>query len=75
MLPRALPLIDTFNNSDVTNDQGIESSTPFTPYAGTLDARLDWTVGRRGIPYLDWGLHPGKAWIRVQSVAWTLQSD
>lgn len=64
-----LPLIDTFNNSDVTNDQGIESSTPFTPYAGTLDARLDWTVGRRGIPYLDWGLHPGKAWIRVQSVA------
>ena len=64
-----LPLIDTFNNSDVTNDQGIESSTPFTPYAGTLDARLDWTVGRRGIPYLDWGLHPGKAWVRVQSVA------
>ena len=64
-----LPLIDTFNNSDVTNDQGIESSTPFTPYAGTLDSRLDWTVGRRGIPYLDWGLHPGKAWIRVQSVA------
>lgn len=64
-----LPLIDTFNNSDVTNDQGIESSTPFTLYAGTLDSRLDWTVGRRGIPYLDWGLHPGKAWIRVQSVA------
>ena len=34
------------------------------PYAGTLDSRLDWTVGRRGIPYLDWGLHPGKLWIR-----------
>lgn len=64
-----LPLIDTFNNSDVKNDQGIESSTPFTPYEGTLDSRLDWTVGRRGIPYLDWGLHPGKAWIRVQDVA------
>lgn len=64
-----LPLIDSFNSSDVKNDQGIESSTPFTPYAGTLDSRLDWTVGRRGIPYLDWGLHPGKAWIRVQSVA------
>jgi hypothetical protein len=64
-----LPLIDTFNDSDVKNDQGIESSTPFTPYVGTLDARLDWTVGRRGIPYLDWGVHPGKAWIRVQSVA------
>ncbi|MGA0559660.1 RagB/SusD family nutrient uptake outer membrane protein [Larkinella sp. VNQ87] len=64
-----LPLIDTFNDADVKNDQNIESSTPFTPYDGTLDARLDWTVGRRGIPYLDWGNHPGKAWIRVQSVA------
>ncbi len=64
-----LPLLDSFNNEDVKNDQGIESSTPFTPYEGTLDSRLDWTVGRRGIPYLDWGLHPGKAWIRVQAVA------
>ena len=43
----------------------MESNDPsFTPYAGTLDPRLDWTVGRRGIPYLDWGNHPGKAWIR-----------
>lgn len=64
-----LPLIDTFNNSDINHDLGIESSQPFTPYAGTLDARLDYTVGRRGIPYLDWGNHPGKAWIRQQAVA------
>ena len=39
---------------------------PFTPDAGNLDPRLDWTVGRRGIPYLDWGAHPGKKWIRDQ---------
>ncbi|MDH5599019.1 MAG: RagB/SusD family nutrient uptake outer membrane protein, partial [Cyclobacteriaceae bacterium] len=32
-----------------------------------LDPRLDWTVGRRGIPYLDWGNHPGINWIRLQS--------
>jgi hypothetical protein len=64
-----LPLLDDFNNADVTNDQGIESKDPFTPYAGTLDSRLDWTVGRRGIPYLDHGLHPGKAWIRDQAYA------
>ena len=38
----------------------------FTPYTGTLDPRLDWTVGRRGVPYLDWGPHPGKNWIRDQ---------
>ena len=31
-----------------------------------VDPRLDWVVGRRGVPYHDWGLHPGKAWIRDQ---------
>lgn len=62
-----LPLIDSFNESDVTSDQGIESTAPFTPYAGTVDPRLDWTVGRRGIQYLDWGVHPGKAYVRDQA--------
>jgi len=62
-----LPLLDTFNNTDLPNDQGIESTAPFTPYAGPLDPRLDWTVGRRGIPYLDWGVHPGKAYVRDQT--------
>jgi len=64
-----LPMLTDFNKEDVTNDQGIESSAPFTPYAGSLDPRLDWTVGRRGIPYLDHGDHPGKAWIRDQAYA------
>jgi hypothetical protein len=62
-----LPMIDSYTKNLVTNDQGLQSSAPFTPYAGTLDARLDWVVGRRGIPYLDWGLHPGMAWIRQQN--------
>ncbi len=61
-----LPDLDNFNTQDVKNDQGVKSFEPFTPYDSTLDPRLDWTVGRRGIPYLDWGLHPGKRWIRVQ---------
>lgn len=64
-----LPLLDTFNQEDVKNDEGIASADPFTPYTGTLDPRLDWTVGRRGIPFLDYGLHPGKAWIRDQNFA------
>jgi hypothetical protein len=59
-----LPLLDTFNQSDVKNDEGIKSNEPFTPYEGNLDPRLDWTVGRRGIPYLDWATHPGADWIR-----------
>jgi starch-binding outer membrane protein, SusD/RagB family len=62
-----LPLLDTFNASDVNSDQGIEVTAPFTPYAGTLDPRLDWTVGRRGLPYLDWGVHPGKTYVRDQA--------
>lgn len=61
-----LPLIDTYQLTPVKNDQGISSSEPFTPHEGPLDARLDWCVGRRGIPFLDWGVHPGMAWIRSQ---------
>ena len=33
------------------------------------DPRLDWTIGRRGIPYWDWGVHTGSDWIRDQSYA------
>ena len=62
-----LPNLDTYNLSDVKSDQGILSSDPFVPDTITLDPRLDWTVGRRGIPYLDWGIHPGHDWIREQS--------
>ncbi len=53
---------DTSNVTNMTNDMGIASADPFTPYAGTLDPRLDWSVGRRGIPYLDWGVDPGQDW-------------
>lgn len=62
-----LPLLDTFNDMDVTNDQGIPSEDPFDPYVGNLDPRLDWTVGRRGIDYLEWGPMPGMRWVRDQS--------
>lgn len=63
-----LPVAD-FNAVDVTNDDGLTSADPFTPHAGTLDPRLDRTVGRRGIPYLDWGVHPGTDWVRNQAYA------
>ena len=60
-----LPDLDNFNDTYVKHDSGIPSSDPFEPDTRTLDPRLDWTVGRRGIPYLDWGVHPGAAvWIR-----------
>jgi hypothetical protein len=56
-----LPDPDNFNTSPVTIDDGQAS---FTPYAGTLDSRLDWTVGRRTIPFLDWAIHGGTEWQR-----------
>ena len=60
-----LPLLDTFNQTDVTNDQTLESSDPFTPHTGPLDPRLDYTVGRRGIDYNGYGLNPGQDWVRA----------
>ncbi len=64
-----LPLLDTYNNGDLKNDQGLTSSMPFTPTTVTIDARLDWTVGRRGIPCLDWGNAPGDSWVGYQNEA------
>ncbi|KAB7731364.1 RagB/SusD family nutrient uptake outer membrane protein [Rudanella paleaurantiibacter] len=64
-----LPLLDGSYNSAanaVKNDMGVLSKDAFTPDAGNLDPRLDHTVGRRGIPYLDWMDHPGADWIRNQ---------
>jgi starch-binding outer membrane protein, SusD/RagB family len=52
-----LPLLDTWYT-------GLSVSDPAAPYVGTLDPRIDWAIGRKGIPYLDWGPHPGDDWIR-----------
>jgi len=48
-------------------DLGLTSTDDFTPDTGNLDPRLDHAIGRRGIPYLDWGPHPGASWIRSQA--------
>lgn len=67
-----LPLLDDSYRSDANTlktDQGILSDQDFTPDAGNLDPRLDHTIGRRGIPFLDWGAHKGYSWVRDQSYA------
>jgi hypothetical protein len=67
-----LPLLDNSYNdaaNKVKNDQGLAITAAFTPDAGPLDPRLDWTVGRRGIPYWDWGKHTGSDWVRDQTYA------
>ncbi len=68
---KGLPLLDgSYNNTNLKNDEGISASDPFTNDNVTpLDSRLDWTAGRRGISYWDWGGHPGRSWIRDQAYA------
>ncbi len=66
-----LPFLDgSYNTTDLQNDQGKSSTTPYLPDAVTpVDPRIDWTMGRRGIPFLDWGVMPGQDWIRNQAAA------
>jgi len=40
------------------------SGTAFVPPTNALDPRIDWTLGRYGIPFLDWGLCGGEQWSR-----------
>lgn len=80
-----LPLFDSYHLTPIKNDQGLTSSEAFTAHDGPLDPRLDWNVGRRGIPFLDWGIHPGMAWIRqqntggpysvIKNIAWQARVD
>jgi len=66
-----LPIFDDAvrNANKIISDDGLEATQPFTPDAGLIDPRLDWSVGRRGIPFLDYGIMPGKTWIRDQAAA------
>ena len=67
-----LPLLDgsyRTGANELKTDQGLLSSAAFTPDQGPVDPRLDHTIGRRGLPFLDWGLHRGQAWIRDQNYA------
>ncbi|MES2110361.1 MAG: RagB/SusD family nutrient uptake outer membrane protein [Bacteroidota bacterium] len=58
-----LPMPATYNNDDVKNDKTLKPADPFVPTTVKLDARLDWSAGRRGIPYLDWGIMTGADWV------------
>jgi hypothetical protein len=50
------------------NDMGILSASTFVQDTVTpVDPRLDVSIGRRGIPFLDWGIMRGETWIHDQS--------
>jgi len=60
---------DNTGNDPLTSPGQWQEDTTYTEYAGQLDPRLDWSVGRCGIPYWDWGDHTGRDWIRDQNFA------
>lgn len=63
-----LPTLDRAAGTSVKNDQDVESNAEYSLGTQTVDPRLEWSVGRRGVPYHDWGPHPGDLWIRDQAV-------
>jgi hypothetical protein len=62
-----LPALDIEDRDPLESDMGIMSSQVFIPTDHLLDPRVDWTIARRGIDFLGWGIHPGYDWIREQS--------
>lgn len=52
-----LPLAMTDANWN-QNDENMDDS-----FTQPLDPRIDWTIGRDGVPYMDWGKHE-RSWIR-----------
>ena len=60
-----LPLLDTYNQTDITNDYGVNSDEPHTPHTGPLDPRIDFTIGRRGIDLNGYGPNEGKDNVRA----------
>lgn len=63
-----LPTMDRSAGTGVKNDQGVDADVSYSLGTQILDPRLEWSVGRRGVPYHDWGPHPGDLWIRDQAV-------
>jgi len=56
--------IPNYSVTDLPNDHNLTLDDQFTPPSNALDPRIDWTVGRRGIPYRDWGICGGETWSR-----------
>jgi starch-binding outer membrane protein, SusD/RagB family len=62
-----LPVLDPTLRDPLANDMGKGSGDIFVPTNHLLDPRVDWTIARRGVDFLGWGIHPGNSWIREQN--------
>ncbi|MBO9152994.1 RagB/SusD family nutrient uptake outer membrane protein [Chitinophaga sp. GCM10012297] len=68
-----LPMLDgSYRTNPYKSDFGLTGNAKAQYAVDTtiaFDPRLDYTVGRRGVPYRDWGVMPGDAWIRDPAYA------
>jgi hypothetical protein len=67
-----LPLLDGSYNDPGNQLADVAWTTGATTVSedmGEVDPRLDWVVGRTGVPFFDWGKYPGPAWVRQLSDA------
>jgi len=62
-----LPVLEDDEREALVSDMGIGSDEEFVPTSHLLDPRVDWTISRRGIDFLGWGICAGASWIREQS--------
>ena len=63
-----LPMLDgAFRTDPYVSDFGLTGNAQENyevDQSLAIDPRLDYTVGRRGVPYHDWGVMPGNSWMR-----------
>ena len=71
--PAGLPFLDnSYRSNPYTSDMlltGTAKDNYKVDQTIAFDPRVDYTVGRRGVPFRDWGVMPGDAWIRDASYA------
>ena len=66
-----LPFLDkTYRTNPYKSDLGLNTAQK-AAYAVdrtlAIDPRMDYTMGRRGVPFRDWGIMAGDTWIRESS--------
>lgn len=63
-----LPLLDgSYRNNPYKSDFGLTAAQKAAYKVDqtlALDPRIDYTMGRRGVPFRDWGIMTGDSWIR-----------
>jgi hypothetical protein len=66
--PAGLPFLDnSYRTNPYTSDlllTGAAKTNYQVDRTLTVDPRMDYTLGRRGVPYRDWGIMEGDSWIR-----------